>query len=502
MMRLSRRQFLGSACAGLTGARWMTLPGHSLGAADPPSRVMNVLFIAVDDLRPQLGCYGDPIVKTPNLDALAARGTVFTRAYCQQAVCSPSRTSLMTGRRPDTTRVYDLDTHFRDTIPGVVTLPEQFKKHAYHVQGLSKVYHGSLNDEQSWSVPWWRPSAPGYLIPENVDDLERRTEAARAAGIKPSNKSQWPRGPAWEAPDAPGNALADGMTADKAIEVLNTVKDKPFFLGVGFLKPHLPFVAPKRYWDLYRKDQIPLAANPFAPRDCPPLALSTWGELRRYRDMPQEGPVTDDQALELVHGYYACVSYTDAQIGRVLAELDRLGLRENTIVVVWGDHGWQLGEHGLWCKHTNFETSVRSPLIMSAPGQKAAGAKTGALTEFVDIYPTLCDLCGVPLPEGLEGTSFAPLLGEPDRPWKKAAFSQYPRSVADAGQVMGYSMRTGRYRFTEWRGLTKDFSELELYDHAVDPNENVNIANCPGNEGLVQQLTGMLRAGWREVIPG
>ncbi len=502
MPAMTRRRFFQTAAAA-AGFSFCAPIVHSLGAALGRKLDMNVLFIAIDDLRPQLGCYGDPVVKSPHLDQLAAEGLIFQRAYCQQAVCSPSRTSLLTGRRPDTTMVYDLQTHFRKTIPNVVTLPEQFKLHGYHTQGLSKVYHGGLDDPQSWSVPWWGPKRPTYHTKENIALLERLLAEAKAQGKDIRDWRQRPRGPAWEAPDVPDNALADGATADKAIQVLNEIKDRPFFFAVGFLKPHLPFVAPKKYWDLYRKDQLSLADNPFAPKDAPQVALTNWGELRKYYGIPKQGPVSDEQALQLIHGYYACTSYTDAQVGRVIAELERLGLRERTIIIVWGDHGWQLGEHGLWCKHTNFETSVRSLLMISVPGQKTAGRSTDALVEFVDIYPTLCELCGLPLPEGLEGTSFVPLLEDPNRPWKKAAFSQYPRYVRGVGRVMGYSMRTDRYRFTEWRAVdeSKDFCQRELYDHKVDPKENVNIANRPENKRLVAQLAEQLHAGWKAALP-
>jgi arylsulfatase A-like enzyme len=470
-------------------------------AEEAKKRGFNVLFIAVDDLRPQLGCYGDSAVRSPHLDKLASEGTVFNRAYCQQAVCSPSRTSLMTGLRPDTTRIYDLDTHFRKTIPDVVTLPQQFMAHGYHAQGMGKIYHGGLDDAQSWSVPHERPRAATFHEPDNVALMKELTKQAKENGWDGKHWRGHPRGAPWEAPDVADNVLADGKVADLAIKTLSAIKDKPFFLAVGFMKPHLPFVAPEKYWDLYEKDELSLADNPFAPKDCPHLALTNWGELRHYHGIPKEGPLSDEQALQLIHGYYACTSYTDAQIGRVMGELERLGLREKTVVIVWGDHGWQLGEHGLWCKHTNFETSVWSPLIISVPGQPHAGAKTDALVEFVDIYPSLCELCGVPVPEGLEGTTFAPVIEDPQRSWKKAAFSQYPRGVRGVGRVMGYSMRTDRYRFTEWRGIKNDFRAYELYDHEADPEENVNIANLSENEALVARLTEMLHAGWQAARP-
>jgi iduronate 2-sulfatase len=478
------------------------------GAADRPK--LNVLFIAVDDLRPTIGCYGDSLAITPNIDRLAARGILFNRAYCQQAVCSPSRTSLLTGLRPDTTRIYDLQTHFRKTIPEAVTLPEQFKRHGYHAQAFGKIYHGGLDDPQSWSVPHWRPTAPAYIKPESLAAVRRRAEQMRADGSlrqrtvverDPETGAalrfsayRTPRGPAWEDPDVPDNALADGQTADRAIEVLNEVKGKPFFLAVGFVKPHLPFVAPKKYFDLYPLERFRVP-DMQPPKDVPPVALTTWGELRQYEGMPKSGPMPDAHARELIRAYYAAASYADAQIGRVLDQLDRLDLREKTVVVLWGDHGWQLGEHGLWCKHTNFELAARAPLIVSAPGRKA-GVKTDALVEFVDIYPTLAELCGVPLPEGLEGTSMVPLLDAPDRSWKRAAFSQYPR-----GKVMGHSMRTDRYRYTEWREPDGSVQAAELYDHHNDPGERVNVAGLPENRQIVAELAARMRSGWTSARP-
>ncbi len=480
----------------------------------------NVLFIAVDDLRPQLGCYGDKIVKSPHIDRLASAGLVFTRAYCQQAVCSPSRTSLLTGRRPDTTRVYGLRTHFRKYLPDVVTLPQHFKQNGYHTQSFGKIYHGGFDDPASWSVKSWFPGVPNYgkrenieLMKRNVAEMRRRNQKLKKGvvlerdpktGLKlreNPRKARPKRGPSWEDPDVPDNALRDGAIADAAIEAMRKVKDRPFFLAVGFYKPHLPFVAPKKYYDLYDPKTLPLADNPYPPKGAPSLALTNWGELRNYNDIPKKGPLPPGKDRQLVHGYYACVSYTDAQVGKVLDALKRLGLRDKTIVILWGDHGWQLGEHGLWCKHTNFETSTWVPMIISVPGQKTAGGRSAALVEFVDIYPSLCELCGLSLPDGLEGTSFKPLVERPDRPWKKAAFSQYPRGVRKVGRAMGYSMRTDRYRFTEWTVKGKDWQRVELYDHQTDPQENVNIAERPENAELVKALTKQLHAGWRAARP-
>jgi arylsulfatase A-like enzyme len=397
--------------------------GIETDAAEPEK--LNVLFIAVDDLRPETGCYGSKLTRSPNIDRLASRGLVFNRAYCQQAVCSPSRSSLLTGRRPDTTRVYDLVTHFRTHIPDVVTLPQHFKEQGYHTQGFGKIYHGGYDDPKSWTVPHWTPKAQGYG-PEGQALMKKLREEAIKKGIDLTKRQNQLRGLPWEAPDIADNALPDGATADRAIEVLNEVKNKPFFLAVGLLKPHLPFVAPKKYWDLYKREDFKLAANPYPPKGAPAYALQNSGELRNYHGMPKnDDPFTDEQARSLIHGYHAAISYMDAQLGRVLAELDRLKLTDKTVVILWGDHGWQLGEHGMWCKHTNYETSARAPLIIAVPGQKSAGQKSDALVEFVDIYPSLANICGLPKPEGVEGTSFKPLLDDPKRPWKKAAFNQY-----------------------------------------------------------------------------
>ncbi|MDH7480649.1 MAG: sulfatase-like hydrolase/transferase [Armatimonadota bacterium] len=515
MKQYTRRDFLkATLMAGAFAGLSTISPGLAFGKEEGK---YNVLFIAVDDLRPTLGCYGAPVIKTPNIDALAARGTVFTRAYCQQAVCSPSRTSLLTGLRPDSTKVYNLEDHFRKFIPNVVTLPEYFKKHGYHTQAMGKIYHPGLDDPQSWSVPHWAAKAPTYLKPESLAQQKELREKLEAQGrklkdevVEKDPKTGLPlkiirrasilKGPAWEDPDCPDNALADGMIADHAIETLREIKDKKFFLAVGFHKPHLPFVAPKKYFDMYagEKAKIGLSPNPFPPKDCPEIALTTFGELRSYTDIPDVGPIPDEKALELRYAYYAAASYTDAQIGRVLNELDKLGLRDKTIVVLWGDHGWHLGDHSLWCKHTNFEVATRSPLIISAPGQKNKGAKTDALVEFVDIYPTLCELAGLPIPDNLEGTSAVPVMNNPKRKWKKAAFSQYPRP----GNVMGYSMRTDRYRYTEWiKRDSGDVVAVELYDYEKDPLGNVNIAGLPENKELVAKLSKQLRGGWKEARP-
>jgi len=513
--------------------------------ADAAEGRRNVLFIAVDDLRPELGCYGNRIVKTPNIDRLAQSGVCFTRAYCQLPLCGPTRTSLLTGLRPDTVGVVHNHTHFRAAFPNVVTLPEHFKNRGYHAVTMGKIFHGGLKDPQSWSepfrVPGLNPNVHGYQLPENQALIRRKQEAVKRAGLTGSETWGLTTGPPTEAADVADNRYRDGIVGQMGAAAIRKFSDRPFFIAVGFYKPHLPFNAPKRYWDLYDPTEIEPADNPFAPKGCPPMALTPSLELRTREGVPKSGPIPDDLARHLVHGYYACASYIDAQIGRLLDELDRLGLRENTVVVLWGDHGWQLGEHAMWGKASNFETSARAPLIVRAPGVAESGRAIDALVEFVDIYPTLCELAGLPLPEHLEGTSFAPLLLDPQREWKSAAFTQYPcpalrewaglplekgmrrlfaplmtqivakLEAADphfsyetyGKHVMGYSMRTDRYRYTRWvddRNPQEPIA-VELYDHENDPDENVNLADDPAHARLVQKLAARFQAGWRAARP-
>jgi iduronate 2-sulfatase len=500
----------------------LVLGGLAVHAADPAPAKPNILFIAVDDLRPELGCYGKDYIKSPNIDRLAREGMVFNRAYCQQAVCSPSRSSLLTGTRPDTTKVWDLVTHFREALPAVVTLPQHFKQSGYFVQGMGKIYHGGYDDPPSWSVPWQTPKAVKYALAENVK-LDQRQYEGEPDGDAPSKtrkKKSIPgstadgppstgpnsRGPAFEGADVPDNTFQDGKVAELAVSTLRDMakKKEPFFLAVGFIKPHLPFVAPKKYWDLYDPAKIQLAPNKFRPKDAPAYAILPGGELRNYHGIP-EGSIPDDLARQLKHGYYAAVSYMDAQLGKVLDELDRLGLSTNTIIILWGDHGWKLGEHDAWCKHSNCENDANAPLILSVPGMKNAGTRTDALVEFVDIYPTLSELAGLPLPGHLEGASFKPLLDNPKRAWKPAAFSQYPRSAGQSGSeaLMGYSMRTDRYRFTVWVGRNDHtkVDAIELYDHQVDPQENTNVARDPANAELVNKLMAQWKQGWQGAKP-
>jgi len=488
MYKYDRRTFLQA-----TGSLAASFLVQFSASAQASHKKPNVLFIAVDDLRPQLGCYGHHHIKSPNIDRLARRGLRFDRTYCQQAICMASRASLLSGYRPDKGQIYKngpLFTH----VPEALTVNQHFLNNGYEAITMGKIYHHHSDYQQGWSRPAFFPEGQwqgrGYLSKEAQRlalEYNKKNPNAQRRGV----------GPAFEHPEVPDNAYPDGLIAEHAIRELNRLKDKTFFLAVGFKKPHLPFNAPQKYWDLYTDKQINLADNPFAPKNAPPEALTNWGELRAYHGMPKKGPVSDDLARKLIHGYYACVTYTDAMIGKVLGELDRLKLSDNTIVVLWGDHGWKLGDHGMWCKHTNFELDTHVPMIISAPGMKSRGQSTAALTEFVDIYPTLCELCGLPLPRHLEGTSLAPLLDNPDLPWKKAAFSQYPR-----GRLMGYSMRTDRYRFTQWQEIKSGtVKSRELYDHQKDPEENFNIADNSENKDLVANLAKMLRAGYQAAKP-
>ena len=460
----------------------------------------NILFIMVDDLKPSLGCYGEKQVVSPNIDRLASRGMVFTRAYCQESVCMSSRASLLTGCRPDTEQIWT-NQDVRDRLSNLVCLPELFKENGYYTVGVGKMYHWDI--ARSWSEPHWEPENMRYeyltkdgraLVKKIQQDASEAGQTDPFEGIPDVLR----RGMPYESLDVEDNELGDGQIADRAVATLNRIKDRPFFLGVGFLRPHLPFVAPKKYWELYDPEGLQLASNPFEPAGVPPIAMHNSQtedslELRgQYRFVPQKGILGATLSRDLIHGYYASVSYVDTQIGRVLDELERLGLAENTMVVLCGDHGWHLGDHGLWCKHTNFESAVRSPLIISVPGMKAKGEETSSLVEYVGIYPTLCDLAGLPLPDHLEGSSFAPLLDQPRLELRKAAFSQYPRGDS-GGTIMGYSMRTDRYRYTEWRRLrNSELCERELYDHRKDPQENVNAVCLPEYARAVKELAGML----------
>lgn len=467
---------------------------HAAEESKPAPR-LNVLFIASDDMRPQLGCYGDPLVKSPNLDRLAARGMVFNRAYCQQALCAPSRISLLSGRHPWTTKIYDIGPTLRSTLPDVVTLPEHFKNNGWFARSLGKIFHIGIDDPQSWSVPSWVSRAPRYG-PEGVTKMKAATQKLKAAGVQDPDKGPnkaFYAGSAFESPDCYDDALMDGDTTREAITALRELAKKPsqpFFLAVGFVNPHVPWVAPKRYHDLYNTADMKIPANRYAPRNAPAFAATSGADFYWYGNVPKDRNITDDFGRQCLHGYLAAISYVDACVGRLLVELDQLGLRDNTIIVFWGDHGYYMGEHNWWgAKHNNYEGATHAPLIVAVPGMKAAGQKTDALVEFVDIYPSLATLCGLPLTKGLEGQSFAPLLDDPKAPWTKLAFSEYPK-----GGRQGTAMRNDRYRYVEWRDKTGKLVARELYDHIADPQENENVADKPENAKLLDELAVQLQA--------
>jgi arylsulfatase A-like enzyme len=470
---------------------------HSSFAAKP----LNVLFIAVDDLRPEIGCYGAEHMKTPHMDRLAKNGLLFERAYCQVAVCNPSRNSVLSGTRPDTTGIFDNQHFLRLQMPDVVTLPQHFKNHGYTTLSHGKIFHHSErepgDDPQSWSEPAWYHGEPyrHWFNQESLDYVRR---------LKALPKAQQPkqlRAAPFEAADEPDDLYPDGQTALKAIETLKRLKSdgKPFFLGLGFVKPHLPFTCPQKYWDLYPEKSVQLALNAQRPKDAPEPAFHNNYELRSYGTVPENGKIPDTMALKLIRGYRACVSFMDAQLGRVLDELERLGLRESTLIVLWGDHGYHLGENGLFTKMTNFEHGTRVPLIVSLPGMKTAGQRTTALVELVDLYPTLAELCALPLPKHLEGTSFAPLLENPGQSWKKAAFSQYLRPGKPP--FMGRSIRTERWRYTEWHNLKQQPAGAELYDELNDPQETVNLAGDAAHAVTLKELAEKLKSGWKASLP-
>lgn len=455
----------------------LTLLAATQASAAKPKAKPNVLFLVVDDLRPQLGCYGQKQMHSPNIDRLAAEGVLFERSFCMVPTCGASRASLMSGIRPTKDRFVNYMARADHDVPHATTLNTQFKNHGYYTISNGKIFHYPADNAGGWSEPAWRPKRGiQYALP-----------ASQKKAKENAKKRKRGRGPAWESADVPDETYGDGLVAQKTIKDLRRLKDmdKPFFLAAGFFKPHLPFVAPKKYWDFYDRAEIRLPDNYHRPKDAPDTAIHTFGELRAYADIPAKGPVSDEAALNLIHGYYACVSYTDAQIGKVLDELDRLGLRDNTIVIFWADHGWNLGEHTLWCKHCTFETSMQAPLLVRAPGIEG-GRRTAGLTEFIDIYPSLCELAGLPLPEHLEGRSFLPLLKEPNATRKPQAIGRYRA---------GDTIRTDRYRFSEFTDKKGQVAGRMLYDHLNDPGENVNVAELPENRQLVKQLTEQLHAG-------
>lgn len=451
----------------------------------------NVLFIAIDDLAPCLACYGDLIAKTPHLDRLAARGVRFDRAYNQLPLCNPTRASVMTGLRPDQIKVYDLDRHFRDEVPDVVTLSQQFMNRGWFTARVGKIYHynvpASIGTDGFDDPPSWQKTINPKGRDKAEEDLIFNAEPHRKISAALS----------WLAAEGADEEQTDGMIATEAIKLMEQKKEEPFFLGVGFFRPHTPYVAPKKYFDLYPIEEMRL---PFAPKgdrdDIPVAAFAHNCPIPNYN--------LDELTLrKALQAYYATVSFVDAQIGRMLSALKRLDLDEKTIVVVWSDHGYHLGEHnGVWQKRTLFEQSARSPLIVRAPGTKGNGTACPRIVEFVDIYPTLLDLAGFEAPQGLAGRSLQPLLDDPLKTWKGTAITQVlrPADKRLAKPVMGCSIRTARWRFTEW---AEGEQGIELYDHASDPMEFRNLALKPDAEAraVIKRLRPLLRAKASGKIP-
>ncbi len=432
----------------------------------------NILFIAVDDLRPELNCYGVTGVHSPNIDRLAKQGTLFNYAYCMVPTCGASRAALMTGLRPTRNRFTSFDTYAEEDAPGIITFNTLFRESGYETVSLGKIFHHMDDNEDGWSQKPWSPSPriAAYQLREN-----------RMAHIRESQEpGGYRRGPAWESAELPDEAYPDGKIAWMAQRKLKQLSEQnnPFLLAVGFVKPHLPFVCPQQYWDLYDRDDFRLPDNYRKPENAPDIALHNSGELRGYYGIPRKGPLSDQQAISMLHGYYACVSFIDAQIGKLLDTLDALDLTKNTLVILWGDHGWNLGEHTLWCKHSCFETSMRIPLIISGPGLNK-GATSNALIETVDIYPTLAEIAGLKLPEHLQGQSFISLLNDPQAPWKNIAFGRFGP---------GDTIRTPEYRYTEYRREGELVARM-LYDHDNDPNENRNISEIDAGQPTVQKLS-------------
>lgn len=468
----------------------------SLPAAQP----LNVLFIAADDLRNDLGCYGHPMVKTPNLDRLAKRGLVFNRAYCQQAVCNPSRASIMTGQRLDTLRIWNLATHFRDRAPEAVTLPQHFMKNGYFTQNVGKIFHNWLHeipgDPTSWSVP-------AVMHFANHGDDKPQVEGELPPNLAKDTKCQ--------CRNVPDEAYFDGRVAKLAVEALEQRKAeaKPFFLAVGFWKPHSPFNAPKKYWDMYDRETVAMPKNPDWPQDAPRIAWHDSRELLGTRKGEKTRKVTDAVVREMRHGYLANITYMDAQIGKVLDALDRLQLADSTVVVFWSDHGYHLGEQTLFAKTSNFELDARVPFIIATPQMKTAGQKTDSLAELMDVYPTLSEVCGLPKPVGPQGVSLAPVLADASATVREAALTQHPRPAYydrepdKTPKHMGYSVRSATHRYTEWRDWkTGETAARELYDHVNDPDETRNLAEQVDQKQVVEKHAALLKGMNPIVTPG
>jgi len=421
--------------------------------AQTGSARMNVLFIAVDDLNNRIGCYGDPVVRTPNIDRFARRGVRFDRAYCNYALCNPSRTSLLSGKRPETTRVFGNTTPPRTYLGDSVFLPEYFRAQGYFTARVGKIAHGLFEDAVSWDISESHAGVPLPARKKGPGAMQDEDNAGGGGGVPLS----------WTPTNRPDEQEPDGATARRIVEIIEKNRSgKPFFIGCGFHKPHLPWVVPKKYFDIYSIDDIKLPKTPVDDRDdIPPIALT---------HVASDDKLSDLERRQAILAYHAATTFMDAQVGVVLDALERNKLWDNTVVVLFGDHGWHLYDHlQLWRKSTVFEESAHAPLMVYAPGKKS-GASCPRLVEYVDLYPTLTELCGLPPAPGMEGISFTPLLRDPQKPWKKAAYTM----VQHGKNQFGRSVRTERYRYTEWND-GKD--GVEFYDHELDLNEWTNLAS-------------------------
>lgn len=466
----------------------LLVPGFILIAAERP----NVLFIASDDMRPQLGCYGDPVVKSPNIDRLAAHGMLFERSFVQQALCSPSRISMLSGRYPATTQIFEIGRPLRATMPDITTLPQHFKNNGYHTRSLGKIYHVGIDDDASWTIPAWHSKKPRNG-PAGIAAVEARKKEYAEKNIKAPAKGKGAVNyavPAFDAVDCKDEDLMDGDCATNAIAQLQEhakTPDRPFFLAVGFANPHVPWVSPKKYWDLYDREKIPLPKNNFLPKGAPKFAATSGMDFRWYSNVP-EGDIPDSFGRECLHGYLAAISYVDAQVGRLLDALDKTGLAKNTIVVFWSDHGYYMGEHTWWgAKHNNYEGATRNTFIMSVPGMKTAGQKTKSLVQAVDIAPTLTQLCGLPPSAGFQGRSLKPILDDPAAIVDDAAFSWYPKEG-----WLGVAMRMDKWRYVEWTKPGEE-TQRELYNMVHDPQNDLNVADKPEHQQLLEIFNKRLR---------
>lgn len=457
----------------------------ALSAGAPAADRPNVLLILVDDLKPAIGAYGDAMAKTPAMDSLAARGLRFEMAYCNHAICASSRFNLMLGSHTTSTGLYNLGNQLREAVPAAVTMPQHFARHGgYRTESLGKVFHvghGNEGDPGSFCVPDFKDLVIEYLDPASTGGGQLTREEALFTNQRLGEIKTLPRGAAFEAPDVDDDAYADGRVAAETIRRLQAAQQRrakdgtPFFIAVGFVRPHLPFSAPKKYWDLYDPSALPMPVRAELPDGAPAVAGKRGGEIAAYEPVPEKGEIGPDLARQLIHGYYASVSYTDAQVGRVVGELDRLGLTDSTIVVLWGDNGFHLGDLGIWTKHTNYEQATRIPLIFAGPGIALPGGSTRQLAGTVDVFPTLAELAGLPTPRGpqrIDGVSLLPVLRNPDARVRDHVFHCYPK------KKLGRAIRTERYRMVEWKGADEpaEAAEIELYDYEADPHETRNLA--------------------------